>query len=106
GTANTAYSSPMSATGGTPAYTWSITSGSLPAGLSLAATTGIISGTPTTSGTSNFTATVSDNGTPVQTKTVATSIVVAAAAQSTGPGTTWYVRPDGGSRYSAGHTSG
>jgi Putative Ig domain len=96
----------MSATGGTPAYTWSITAGSLPAGLTLAATTGIISGTPTTSGTYNFTATVSDNGSPVQTKSAATSIVVAAATQTTGPGTTWYVRPDGGSRYSAGHTTG
>jgi hypothetical protein len=106
GTVNTAYSSPMSATGGTPAYTWSITSGSLPAGLTLAATTGIISGTPTTSGTSNFTAIVSDNGSPVQTKSAATSIVVAAAATSPGPGTTWYVRSDGGTRYSAGHTSG
>ncbi len=106
GTANTAYSSQMSATGGTPAYTWSITTGSLPAGLTLAATTGIISGTPTASGTSNFTATVSDNGNPAQTKSAATSIVVAAAAPPPGPGTTWYVRPDGGSRYSAGHTSG
>ena len=106
GTVSTAYSSPMSATGGTPAYTWSITAGSLPAGLTLAATTGIISGTPSTSGTSNFTASVSDNGSPVQTKTAQTSIVVAAAAQSSGPGTTWYVRPDGGSRYSAGHTTG
>jgi hypothetical protein len=96
----------MSATGGTPAYTWSITAGSLPAGLTLAATTGIISGTPTTSGTYNFTAAVSDNGTPVQTKSAATSIVVAAAAAASGPGTTWYVRPDGGSRYSAGHTTG
>jgi Putative Ig domain len=106
GTASTAYSSPMSATGGSPAYTWSITSGSLPTGLTLAATTGIVSGTPTTSGTYNFTATVSDNGTPVQTKSAATSIVVAAAAPPPGPGTTWYVRPDGGSRYSAGHTTG
>jgi hypothetical protein len=96
----------MSASGGTPAYTWSITSGNLPAGLTLAATTGIISGTPTASGTSSFTATVSDNGAPVQTKSAATSIIVAAAAPPPGPGTTWFVRPDGGSRYSAGHTSG
>ena len=106
GTANTAYSSPMSATGGTPAYTWSITAGSLPAGLTLDATTGIISGTPTASGTSNFTATVSDNGTPVQTKSAATSIVIAASAPPPGPGTTWYVRSDGGSRYSVNQTQG
>jgi hypothetical protein len=95
----------MTATGGTPAYTWSITSGPLPAGLTLAATTGIISGTPTASGTYNFTATVSDNGTPAQTTFGATSIVVAAAAPS-GPGTTWYVRPDGGTRYSSNVTTG
>jgi hypothetical protein len=106
GTANTAYASPMSATGGTPAYTWSIKSGSLPPGLTLAATTGIISGTPTTSGTFNFTATVSDNGSPVQSQSTATSIIVAAATPPPGPGTTWFIRPDGGSRYSANQPQG
>jgi hypothetical protein len=106
GSVSTAYSSPISATGGTPAYTWSITSGSLPAGLTLAATSGIISGTPTTSGTFNFTATVSDNGSPAQTQSAATSIVVAAATPPPGPGTTWYIRPDGGTRYSANQTQG
>ena len=105
-TSGTAYSSPMAATGGTPAYTWSITAGALPTGLALAATSGIISGTPTASGTYNFTVTVSDSGSPVQTASAATSIVVAAAAPSPGPGTTWYVRPDGGTRYSANVTSG
>lgn len=41
-----AYSQTMSASGGNPAYTWSLESGSLPLGLTLSAT-GIISGTPT-----------------------------------------------------------
>jgi hypothetical protein len=105
-TAGTGYSSAMTATGGTPAYTWSISAGSLPPGLTLAATSGTISGTPSTSGTYNFTATVGDNSTPTaQTKSAATSIVVAAAAAS-GPGTTWYVRPDGGTRYSSSVTTG
>ncbi len=106
GTSGTAYSSPLQASGGTPAYTWSIASGSLPAGLTLAATTGVISGTPTATGTSSFTAAVSDNGNPVQTKSAATSITVAAAQQSAGPGTTWYIRADGGTRYSANNTQG
>jgi hypothetical protein len=107
GAASTAYSTQLAATGGTPAYTWSIASGSsLPAGLTLAATTGIISGTPTTAGTYSFKATVSDNSSPVQTASVTTSIVVAAASASTGPGTTWYIRPDGGTRYSANQTLG
>jgi hypothetical protein len=97
GTDGTAYSSQLKASGGTPAYTWSITSGKLPAGLTLAATTGIISGTPTAAGTSSFTATVTDNSNPDQTKSAATSIAVAAeSAQQSGPGTTWYIRADGG----------
>ncbi|WP_433966270.1 Ig domain-containing protein [Tunturiibacter gelidiferens] len=107
GTDGTAYSSQLKASGGTPAYTWSITSGKLPAGLTLAATTGMISGTPTVAGTSNFTATVTDNSKPDQSKSAATSIAVATEApQQSGPGTTWYIRPDGGSRYSAKATTG
>ena len=105
GTVGTGYSQTLQASGGTPAYTWSIASGSLPAGLTLAATTGVISGTPTASGTSNFTARVTDNGSPAQTQSVATSITVAAAL-SVGPGATWYIRPDGGTRYSSNVTSG
>ena len=41
------------AQGGTPPYTWSLASGTLPAGLSLSATTGAIAGTPTTAGPPN-----------------------------------------------------
>jgi hypothetical protein len=70
----------------------------------MATATGIISGTPTVNGTFNFTATVADNGTPVQTASATSSIVVA-AVQSSGPGT-WYVRPDGGTRYSSNVPSG
>ncbi len=79
-TVGTAYSSSMTASGGTPAYTWSITSGSLPAGLTLAATTGIISGTPSATGTYSFTTTVTDNGSPTLTGSAKTSIFVAGAA--------------------------
>src|SRR5262245_31272951 len=55
GTLGFAYSATLAATGGPPPYTWSIASGALPAGLTLAASTGVISGTPTATGTSNFT---------------------------------------------------
>ena len=54
GTVGTAYSETLAATGDTP-ITWSIESGSLPAGLSLEASTGVISGTPATVGTASFT---------------------------------------------------
>jgi hypothetical protein len=70
------YSQQLQATGGTGSYTWSLSLGSLPAGLTLAPSTGIISGTPTTVGTSNFTAQVSDGST---TATKGLSITVTSA---------------------------
>jgi hypothetical protein len=82
-TVTAAYSQTLAATGGVTPYTWSIDTGSLPAGLSLAASTGVISGTPTASGTSNFTVKVTDSqGTPA-TATKALSIVVNAAPSIT-----------------------
>ncbi len=41
-----AYSTTLSATGGTAPYTWALVGGTLPEGLSLNPTTGVISGTP------------------------------------------------------------
>ncbi len=104
GIAGTGYNQSLQATGGTPAYAWSITSGSLPAGLALSSG-GVISGTPSTAGSSTFTASVSDSGSPLQSKSVTTSIVIA-AAQVSGPGKTWFVRADGGTRYSTDNPSG
>lgn len=63
---------------GTGPYAWSITSGSLPPGLSLNATTGVISGVPTANGTSSFTAQVVDS-TPVpgpQTASKAMNLII------------------------------
>lgn len=47
GTTGAGYSFTLAAHGGTPPYTWSITSGSLPVGLLLDSSTGAITGTPT-----------------------------------------------------------
>jgi hypothetical protein len=106
GTNGTSYSQVLQASGGTPGYTWSITSGSLPGGLTIAATTGTISGKPTVTGTFNFSVTVTDNSSPANSQSAATSVFVAAAAAPTGPGTTWFVRSDGGTRYSSNVTNG
>src|SRR5262249_38169951 len=57
----TAYSAALVAGGGTTPYTWPIASGSLPAGLRLAAPTGEILGTPAATGTLSFTVSVKDS---------------------------------------------
>ncbi|PPU58862.1 hemagglutinin [Xanthomonas codiaei] len=62
-TAGTAYSQNLSASGGTAPYTYAITAGALPAGLTLSSS-GVLSGTPTASGAFNFTVTATDSGAP------------------------------------------
>src|SRR6185503_10524914 len=59
GDAGTAYSQTLAVTGGTSPFTWSLSSGTLPAGLSLSIA-GVLSGAPTAAGTSNFTVKVTD----------------------------------------------
>jgi photosystem II stability/assembly factor-like uncharacterized protein len=59
GRVGTAYSQTLMATGGAAPYTFVVTSGTLPAGLTLFAG-GSLSGTPTQSGTFNFTITATD----------------------------------------------
>ena len=58
-TVNSPVSQQMSATGGTPPYTWSAVG--LPTGLSVNATSGLISGTLTAVGSFSFAVTVGDN---------------------------------------------
>lgn len=67
------YSQSLSAEGGSGAYTWSVTGGSLPPGISLSPS-GVLSGTPTTSGTYNFTVTLSD--TDGQSDSVPLSLII------------------------------
>ncbi|MFJ9558589.1 putative Ig domain-containing protein [Streptomyces fuscichromogenes] len=61
-----AYSASLGTTGGTGSYTWTVSSGSLPAGLSLSSQTGALTGTPAAAGTSRFTVRLADPGPPAQ----------------------------------------
>ena len=80
GTVNLVYTATLTASGGTLPYTWAITSGSLPAGLTLNTASGAITGTPTTTGSFNFTIRVSDATLPAQqTATQSLTIIISAA---------------------------
>jgi hypothetical protein len=52
------YSANVEIVDGIPPFSWSVSMGSLPNGLTINAGTGVISGTPTATGTSTFTVSV------------------------------------------------
>ena len=103
------YASALSASGGVSPYTFSITAGSLPPGLTLNASTGAITGTPTKAGSYNYTAEATDkSGTTATTScTISPTTVGSCLATSSltilaqGSSVTAYV-PDGS--WSAGTT--
>jgi hypothetical protein len=81
GTVGVFYSTTLAATGGTPPYTWSLSSGSLPTGLKLS-TGGAISGTPLSGASFTFTTRVTDSAGTSTTSSL-TIVVVAPAISPT-----------------------
>ena len=77
GQVGSSYNSGVAAAGGIPPYTFSITSGSLPPGLTFNTTTGNITGTPTTAGTYSVTFQVADSATPTETATATCNMIIA-----------------------------
>jgi len=69
-----AYSQTLAASGGVAPHTWGLAEGTLPAGLTLAASSGRISGTPTAVGTSSFAIAVTDSARKTATKAFTLSI--------------------------------
>src|SRR5215469_5664598 len=76
-----AYSFSLSAHGGATPLTWSVTGGTLPAGLTLAAGSGLVSGTPTaTANGAPLTFKVTDAGSPPQTRSATLKLNISPAA--------------------------
>lgn len=72
----------LAASGGTAPYTFSVSAGALPAGITLSSA-GVLSGTPTTSGTFNFTVSVTDAGSATASRSY--SLTIAAPTIVVGP---------------------
>ena len=72
-----AYSQTNVASGGTTPYSYALSSGTLPAGTTLNASTGTVSGTPTTAGSFSYSIRATDSGSPAQTVTNGTSGTIA-----------------------------
>ena len=89
GITGTAYSSAIASSGGVPPLTWSVPAGTLPPGLELNTSSGLISGTPTTAGVYKFFPTVTDSAIPPQkftsTTGVTISVITVAPLQSVTP---------------------
>src|SRR5207244_8088175 len=75
------YALTLTPSGGVGPYSWALTGGSFPAGVTLNTSTGVISGTPTASGTFAFTVRVTDASS--QQATISCSIVIASALSIT-----------------------
>ena len=73
-TTGAAYSAGVAAIGGVTPYTWSISAGSLPGGLSLGSSTGAITGTPSAAGTSSFTVKVTDSASNTATQPLSIAV--------------------------------
>jgi hypothetical protein len=82
GKVGVAYSTTLKASGGVEPYSWKLSSGALPPGLSFSSA-GVISGIPSKSGTYDLGIKVSDSDTPRETVAAELSLDVAA---NTGPG--------------------
>ncbi|MGA7241914.1 MAG: putative Ig domain-containing protein [Terracidiphilus sp.] len=80
GIVGTVYSGTLKGSGGTTPYSWTLTAGTLPAGLSLSSS-GVISGTPTAAANAtSLTFKVTDSSQPAETNSATLSLTIKSAA--------------------------
>jgi streptogramin lyase len=79
GFVNTPYSGNPIAEAGVPPFSWSVSAGTLPAGLHLNATTGAVTGTPSTAAVSSFTLQVKDSSRVAQTTSHQFNVTISGA---------------------------
>ena len=85
GQVNSPYSASISAQGGTVPYVWSLTSGSLPNGLSLNPSTGVITGNVSQAGAFTFTAEVTDASSHHATQQLTLDVAASTSSNFDGP---------------------
>jgi hypothetical protein len=103
-TAGTAYSNALSATGGTLPYTWTLSSGSLPSGITVLSS-GSISGTTSQSGSFTATIEVTDSSSPKLTSSKSLTLTVIAAVAITIAPTTATVTSGASTQFTASVTN-
>jgi hypothetical protein len=96
-TAGSTYSASATGVGGIAPYSWSVSSGKLPTGISLGSVTGDFSGTTSQTGNFSFTIKLTDSSTPPQTTTQALSVTVVPAQSTVAD---FYVATDGNDNWS------
>ncbi len=77
GTVGSAYSQTLQASGGTTPYSWLVTQGTLPAGLTLSSA-GVLSGTPSAAASATFTVQAKDSSNPAQTASQQLTVAISA----------------------------
>ena len=87
GTVGTSYRQTIIGNGGTPPYSFARTSGTLPGGLTLGSSNGVVSGTPSTAGMSSFTVTATDSVSATGSQAYSLSVVTAPSTVVTPPST-------------------
>lgn len=79
------YITSLAGTGGLPPYRWSVASGTMPAGLTLNPTTGLLSGRPTTAGNYSFTVKLEDASLAKTISQLALAMAITAALSAPPP---------------------